>query len=54
MNTFPSCQRRCYLERFVTDSDGGMQVDYENLISELFRLAGETMDVLSGLESKGI
>ena len=47
-----SVQRRCYVEKFMTDSNGVIQIDYAFLTKELNRLAEETCNELTNMERK--
>ena len=42
--------RHGYLEQFITDNNGEMKVDREALLQELYRLAEETGEEVSGME----
>ena len=46
----PPEERHCYLETFITDDNGEIQVDYGILLQEVYRLAEETGNVLVGME----
>lgn len=48
--SIPPGKRRCYMERFVSDSKGGIRVDYEALVRELCRIAKETCNELDNME----